>query len=275
MVSKAFLNNTTSIEVLQVSSYPNIHGEGDRRNISRSEWQDFVVFPWIGEAMRMRDKNANGALQRLENYDCIKAYAVQFQTRGSLLLVAKEGWSESQSVTSLNGPTADQGWVCEEVRCEVSWEISTRIRDLWENPQAWTKDDSAVAYCLSEMLPERCKLQLSLPLAMIVIFFNALKAICMLTMLLRLDEKMSNPPIMNLGDTIVSFLERSDTRTKKLSLRSMDDLRRAMNMAHRWDTRPKAFKDRHRLRFFSASKTRWTLTCLLSVQPLIMIPPIT
>jgi hypothetical protein len=129
----------------------------------------------------MRDKNANGALRRLENYECIKAYAVQFQTRGSLLLVAKDGWSDYSSITSLNGPTADQGRVCEETRCEVSWESSAGIKEPWKNPQAWNKDDSTVAYCLSEVLPERCKLQLSLHLAIIVIFFNALKAICMLT----------------------------------------------------------------------------------------------
>ncbi|KAF2028392.1 hypothetical protein EK21DRAFT_27986, partial [Setomelanomma holmii] len=113
---------------------------------------------------------------------------------------------------------------------------------LWKNPPSWTFEKNGsltVAYCLSEVLPERCKLQLSLPLSIIVVFFNALKATCMLTMLFRLKEKLSDPPIMNLGDAVSSFLERSDAHTKKLGLRSMDDLRRAMNMAHRWDTRPK------------------------------------
>jgi hypothetical protein len=100
-------------------------------------------------------------------------------------------------------------------------------------------------------------------LAFIVIFINKLKAICMLSILLKLDEEMSDPPIMNLGDTITSYLEHSDAHTKNMGLSGLDNLRRATNMSHRWDTRPKEFKGRRRLRSGAASKTRWALTCFL------------
>lgn len=93
---------------------------------------------------------------------------------------------------------------------------------------------------------------------------------------------MNDPPIMNIGDTVTSFLARSDLSTRNMGLASLDDLRygaklhlvtrrvadkytyrRAMNMSHRWDTRPKEFKGKRRLRFTAASRTRWALTCAL------------
>jgi len=64
--------------------------------------------------------------------------------------------------------------------------------------------DYQIAYCLSEPQPEKCRLQFSLPLAIIVVFFNVAKALCMFSMIYRLDEKVDKSPIMNIGDIVSS-----------------------------------------------------------------------
>jgi hypothetical protein len=140
------------------------------------------------------------------------------------------------------------------------------------DPKSWNYEGMKVEYCLSEVPRERCRLQLSLPIAIIVVFFNAMKAICMVTMLLRLGEKMSSPPIMNLGDTVTSFLERSDPQTKNMSLTSLDNLRKSLNMRHQWDTRAREVKGRPAFRFGAASRTRWIVTVVLCASPVRRTP---
>jgi hypothetical protein len=221
--------------------------------------------PWIPEAERLRALYTNGGLQRLENHECIKTYATQFQKKGSLFLVTKNESSTYPFISYLGGPWASQDWICKQNNCDDSDSSSDLGKDIWAHSENWNIDDTTVAYCLLETPPERCRVQFSLPLAFSVIFINAIKAICMLTMLLKLDEKMNDPPIMNLGDTVTSYLERSDAYTKDMGLTGLDDLRRATNMSHRWDTRPKEYKGTHRLRFSAASRTRWALTSFLYV----------
>jgi len=221
------------------------------------------TYPSLDEAKRLRDMHAKGNLQRLENHDCIKAYATQFQTRGSLFLVTQNDTFPDQFLSYLSGPWAAQNWICSFGRCSNSYDSEPETKYLWEHPESWSFEGVRVSYCLSEVPREHCKLRLSLPIAIIVVFFNAMKAICMVTILLRLGEKMNDPPILNLGDTVSSFLERSDACTKNMGMTSLDNLRRALNMSHRWDTRAKEYKGKRGMRFGAASRTRWVLTVVL------------
>ena len=47
----------------------------------------------------------------------------------------------------------------------------------------------------------------------------------MATMLFGREKKMDHSPIMNIGDTVASFLDRSEATTKNMCLASSDDLR--------------------------------------------------
>ncbi|EAT83304.2 hypothetical protein SNOG_09112 [Parastagonospora nodorum SN15] len=96
---------------------------------------------------------------------------------------------------------------------------------MWQHPETWRIADIDVSYCLAEVLLEKCRLQLSLPLAFVVVFLNAIKAICMVTMLFGGKKKMDHSLIMNIGDTVASFLDRSEAITKNMCLASSDDLR--------------------------------------------------
>lgn len=78
----------------------------------------------------------------------------------------------------------------------------------------WVYDNKRIRYCLSSKQPEHCKLQLSLPLIVIVIVFNLCKAIVMLVVAFDTKEE----PLITLGDAIASFVERTDDLTKTLNM---------------------------------------------------------
>lgn len=186
---------------------------------------DDDTYPWVQEAKRLRALHATGDLQRMENYDCLKAYATQFQRRGSLFLVTTNETFERNLISYLGGPWTSQKWICSDDTCEETFDTSNPVSQIWADPESWNFAEAKVAYCLSEKPQERCRLQLSLPLAIIVVFFNVVKAVCMVTMLLRLDKKMVDPPIMNIGDTVSSYLERSNPSTKNMGLATLNNLR--------------------------------------------------
>jgi hypothetical protein len=220
----------------------------------------------IGEAQRLKDMHANGGLERLENRDCLNAYATQFQSRGSLLLVTKNETHKYHLISIFNGPWATQDWICASGWCEGSSDPTKNLKN-WSFPTLATqfKFDYHIAYCLSEPQPERCRLQFSLPLAIIVVFFNVAKALCMFSMIYRLDDKVDKSPIMNIGDIVSSYLQRSDAYTKNMCLVTLDDLRRARWVYHKWDTRRKEYKEKRRMRFRAASRTRWAFCFILYV----------
>jgi hypothetical protein len=218
------------------------------------------------EIKRLRTLHADSKLERMENRDCMKAYAKQFQTRGSVLLITKNDTYPDLFLYDFGGPTTTQDWICANGACDDNNYNSTKeTKEMWSKPSAWNFFGTRVEYCLGEVPQERCRLQLSLPIAIIVVFFNAMKAICMLTMVLKVGENMNAPPIMNLGDTIASFLERPEPHTKLMSLTTLDELRYARNLSHPWDTRPKEVRSKPAFRFGAASRTRWGLTVLLYV----------
>ncbi|KAH4938710.1 hypothetical protein HBI79_057550 [Parastagonospora nodorum] len=223
---------------------------------------------WLRELNRLRKLHADGQLTKLENYDCLATYAVQYQVKGSVLLVTKNSTLEDDFSSGVGGPWTRQNWVCKEHSCD-RYNTSAATREMWQHPETWRIADIDVSYCLAEVLLEKCRLQLSLPLAFVVVFLNAIKAICMVTMLFGGKKKMDHSLIMNIGDTVASFLDRSEAITKNMCLASSDDLRRANNMSWQWDTRHKEFTGTHRRRHISASKTRWVLTCFLYMLMLI------
>jgi hypothetical protein len=287
LVNESFLKPDSPIE--PKFTVDDDFGPHDNPNFNIIETKDPPWTDWvqaaqraagIGEAKRLKDMYINGGLERLENHDCLKAYATQFQARGSLLLVTSTGIG-NPLISTLQGPWATQDWICDSDKCDES---SVPAKEIWKNPKTWSfsrktwnkietgfvsepyGDEYYVVYCLSEPQPERCRLQFSLPLAIIVVFFNIAKALCMFSMVYRVDGKTDKSPITNIGDMVASYLQRSDAYTKNMCLVAMDDMRRARWVSQRWDTRRREYKGKRRTRFYAASRTRWTFCCILYVR---------
>ena len=104
--------------------------------------------------------------------------------------------------------------------------------------------DYRISYCLSETAKERCKLQFSLPILLVVLFFNVVKATCMIITVRAFDS----PTLLTIGDAINSFLRVPDTTTKTLGIAGKADLegkkwllstglpRKWSSTVHRWFT---------------------------------------
>lgn len=204
---------------------------------------------YMPEALRLKKLNATGELDYLDNLACINAYAQEFQTRGSVLVVTEDSKVDVSSLYS-------QGWVCDDN--ELSCDISPYMAAIRTDPSNWNPDKwrQPVSYCLSESVQQLCRVQSSAHLATVVIFLNLAKA--MITLSFVMNVKVS--PLMTIGDVVASYLWRSDPSTENMCLASKRDIK--ISKAP-WPKEAKAFKSKRRRLFAAASKTRWTLCILM------------
>ncbi|KAH7062665.1 hypothetical protein B0J12DRAFT_564431 [Macrophomina phaseolina] len=99
------------------------------------------------------------------------------------------------------------GWLCPSrstTDCDTSSRVEIPDRDTW-SPYG-----SPVQHCVVELVEEQCKLQFSTKIAIAVVVANAVKAACIITMLLRNKSHY----LVTLGDAIACFLESPDPETR-------------------------------------------------------------
>ena len=166
----------------------------------------------------LRDLNSNKSLERLENEDCILRYGDTFLSRNSNVLAIS---STSNATDSLLGietgegvPVSDNSWLCLFERMAHTEDSTCNIDVASKSAQFWVVYGHQIEYCLSKSEQERCTLQFSLPIMIIVIICNLGKTICMVLILLR--EK--SEPLIIVGDAISSFLNKPDPVTKNMCL---------------------------------------------------------
>ena len=101
------------------------------------------------------------------------------------------------------------GW-----RCPSHTPKTCNIDNMNEVPlnrSDWRPFEVSVDYCLIEDVPERCTLMFSIPIAVLVIFSNIVKAVCMG---LTLHKYRRYSPLVTLGDAVAHFLDHPDPQTK-------------------------------------------------------------
>ena len=93
---------------------------------------------------------------------------------------------------------AGQSWLCSavDIACNIE-QTSIHI------------NEAGVEYCLSKPEEHRCKVRMSLPIMVTILFMNAAKAGCILFALLD-----GTTTLVTLGDAIASFLGRPDRYTR-------------------------------------------------------------
>lgn len=128
--------------------------------------------------------------------------------------------------------------------------------------------DYPIDYCLIHEIDEKCMLQFSVPIMLIVIICNVIKTVCMIQALLRGGLQ----PLVIVGDAIASFLNEPDPATKNICMADKYFFRKESWQArivtqskrkrHRWfqDARILTWKPKRHRWLRAASKTRW-LVC--------------
>lgn len=217
---------------------------------------------------RLMEKGLSGELHRLDQVECMKHYARTFQTKyGSVLLVSDDYKPNTTDFDLLDGVMAlnthPYHWICSGKGTYYDVSCREYVNQLIEDPRNWTVfnfyDESyyKVDYCLGEETIERCMVEYSLPLCLIVIAVNVIKA----AILWGITINTVNFPILTTGDAIASFMKRPDGTTKGKCLLSYDLVGKQADTEWEFNAKPRRWGS-------AVSRRRW-IVCLTSYVPLL------
>jgi hypothetical protein len=154
------------------------------------------------------------APDKLDIEQCIRSYGTMFlSNRSNLLIVGgDEAYIDSMFINNeVIDTIKDDGcavdpvyWICPRYDCKVT--CLNRLNEVLVEPRYWTGAWTGADYCLSQPTEEFCKLQFSLPIAIVIILFNFFKALIMLILAFGLREAR----VQTMGDAITSFLIQPD-----------------------------------------------------------------
>ncbi|KAL6232306.1 hypothetical protein BDW75DRAFT_218083 [Aspergillus navahoensis] len=192
----------------------------DVTNVSIPRWNTTRHFPSAQRLVRMA-----GELERLEPEECISAYATTFLSKYAnvvLISSAFNGITYASTtdtaiiyVDSALVPTATETspyqWICDSEIDYISYDYNCADRiDNVKSRDEWVVSGYKIDYCLAERTAEKCTLEYSLPLAILVICVNLIKTvlICLAPYLI------GDNPLLTIGDGIGSFLRWPDKSTE-------------------------------------------------------------
>lgn len=221
-----------------------------------------------------------GELERLSNYDCVKAYSQDYVTdRTHVILVATHN-----STTTLDAQDGKPGlvyasrtlnnavlfgrgchidpfpWICPSAPSdeECPMPCKYRLDPVFENINYWQAEGVEVDYCLSRKMAAACELQFSRPATIIVIGTNILKIAVVLTVALG----PMKAPLATIGDAIASFLTQPDQTTAKSCLAVQADFKPSPSGDFA-PTPARQFSYRRERWFRACSRTRWVVFFLM------------
>ncbi|KAE8405751.1 hypothetical protein BDV37DRAFT_292944 [Aspergillus pseudonomiae] len=222
---RAVLYNSTIFAITSANSYRVFIGpEGfDKLDVQNITLHDGD--PASDVLLRLHAEAQNGTLQRLDISQCVNAYATDFQTSyGSLIVVTNDTDQAVQyhsvqhqatfmPVENLGAKASDPyQWICSSQRQAKDRTCGQLLSDVKDqvSKNNWYVYGYQVGYCLAERPPQRCKLEYSLPLAIIVVVFNLVKAI----IIGYTAANVTTKPILTTGDAVASFIQRPDDFTR-------------------------------------------------------------
>ena len=221
-------------------------------------------------------------LKRLENADCIRAYGQPMQhSRRDVLLVSETtnpvyvNDTSTSAFAVYNDPFMASGgttfsWMCgaeafSDAEDGYVWECDAPYLDSFAATSAnrWIpgepkydgvtsygdQQNLTVSYCLSEAVPEQCKVNLVPMILGVVIVCNVIKIAAFLATLWISQRKK---PLITTGDAIQSFLERRDTLTKGRCLVSKEEYETIFRTSKEWKPRMPGTGD-----VWTGGRTRW------------------
>lgn len=166
--------------------------------------------------------------QEISSTQCREAYSAEILSDRSDVLAVSSTKLPTKSLLHYFTYTAQ----VEESRNLASWTCTPPFESsMCQNSTADHFQILAypIDHCLSRMKAEKCQLQFSLPIMIIVIICNLTKAICML---LTLRHRFATP-LLTIGDAIDSFLRRPDIYTRNNCLGDKYSFRRRSTLEKR------------------------------------------
>ena len=229
-----------------------------------TEYEHVQGFPLEHYTRRLdsfRNPNADMKLKHFNSRECMSTYVNGFAT---------SKYKDVLAVCTINNATNslldvipneipsyydwhDSMWGCiYRLRHEESWcDAGNNILYLH-----WRSSFCAVEHCLVQEVDEKCLLQFSLSVMLIIIICNLIKIACMILVVLEGESR----PMVTVGDAIASFLNEPDPATKNLCLADINFFRNESSQTGSLVWKP----ERHRW-FRAASIRRWLICNILWV----------
>ena len=210
---------------------------------------------------------SNPSYEDLTPSQCANLYNKDFVSNRRNLFIITNHTSTTFDNTLINlfRVSGDQysttPWLCPSPlnppsECDRSWISSMAANELqWVLTVKKTGEEVEVRGCKSEIVEEKCKVQFSLVIMIVVICCNLVKACAMIMTFVRSRE----PTLVTLGDAIDSFLSLSDPTTRGICFADRQFIDRKWR--RKWKTGPRQWKQKGVQRWWTnLSKMRW-ITC--------------
>lgn len=165
------------------------------------------------KALEKVQQSAASTYERLDKASCIKAYKqVYVSNRRNLVLVSSTQHSADSVLGGqvISGAINDRSafWICSKT--DDGPDASCDPEAVLENAASWAVWGDPIEYCLSERTEEKCALQFSFDIMIVVIVCNLIKLALMLYVLFCLDAEQI---LTSVGDAMASFLRFPDQTT--------------------------------------------------------------
>jgi len=166
--------------------------------------------------------------------------------------ISPSSWMCASSLAGISGVYRPSSFMCgsNELTSNVTSGLPWLVK-------LGTREDVEISGCKSERTTEKCKVQFSLGIVIVVVCCNLVKAICMVAAVVRSRE----PTLVTLGDAVDSFLRTPDPTTRGTCFADRRFVEREWRRG--WKTGPRQWKQKGAQRWWtSVSKKRW-ITCNL------------
>lgn len=228
---------------------------------------------------KLMDSYRAGELERLTAADCIDEYAISFVTsRDDVILVheLEGGKDDDSNKNSDRNITFHQTaytqtfiqfsepfqWICNLTVSDMIYPKPCRpkldaIREAADN---WQPNHHRIEYCLSKPMPQLCRVNFNIFLAVGVILCNLIKMLVLGYIALYLSPDR----LLVLGDAIQSFIAHPDLRSRESSLASRKIVRDTASQAagKPW-TGVRTLQTITKRRLTPVGTTQWTVGVLL------------
>ena len=145
------------------------------------------------------------SLTRLDNEACVAAYAANIVSTWSDLLLVSTLQNTNNSYLNLATQWQDPDLQVSGL-CSLTPSPEQSCMDTGKpDPDNWAlrgPDEPMVSYCMATEAAQHCKVQLSVPLMIAIIFCNIVKMICMWVIVCN-----DAHALVTVGDAIASFLD--------------------------------------------------------------------
>jgi hypothetical protein len=196
----------------------------------------------------------------LSPLDCIEQYSQNYMSSRGILVLRLQAGGNSSMILNTYMHTKDAkswqyetpeiySWMCNQLDFSanasppLALSCTANLALLRSEVQlrGWRPipgQNEIVESCISEKIDERCRLEFSKHIAILVLCLNFAKMALMFIVVLDVGER----PILTIGDAIASFLTYPDDITRGLSMWSNFDFRYARAKHNRWSAEPRMCK---------------------------------